>query len=827
MTDEPEQDPETPPEDTETATEENNDRIIPTVVEDEVKRSYLDYSMSVIVSRALPDVRDGLKPVHRRILFAMNDLGMLSTKPFKKSARIVGEVIGKYHPHGDSAAYDTMVRMAQDFSLRYPLIQGQGNFGSVDGDSAAAMRYTEARLSKVSEDILEDIKKDTVDFQPNFDGELKEPVVLPSKIPNLLVNGSSGIAVGMATNIPPHNMSEVIEGTIAFIDNPEISPDEMMEHIKGPDFPTAGIICGIGGIRDAFRSGRGKIRVRAKTEFGTVHGRNAIIITEIPYQVNKAMLIEHSADLVRSKHLTGIHDIRDESDKDGLRVVFELKHDATPEVVLNQLFKHTRLETTFGINCLGLIDNAPRLLNIRDILGCFVDHRKEVVTRRTKFDLNKAEERAHILEGLITALNDIDNVVQKIKQSQDVDTARSLLMSDYSLTEIQAKAILDMRLQKLASLEQEKIKDEHKSLQQLIAELKGILESEQKVKDIIKQELNEMNEKYGDARRTEISTDVEEDISVEDLIEEEDMVVTITHAGYIKRIPVDTYRSQGRGGKGIIAASMKDDDFVEHLFIASTHAQVLLFSNHGHVYWLKVYDIPLGSRQAKGKAIVNLIRLKEGERIKAFIPVREFDDQHYVMMCTKSGTIKKTSLEEFSRPRRGGIRAININQGDALMDVVMTDGNMNVIIATRNGMAIRFSENDVRPMGRAAAGVRGISLKDKDSVIGMILAEDEKTILTVTEHGYGKRTPVSEYRFIKRGGVGVKNIICSDRNGKCNAVRSVTDDDEIMFISQHGIIIRTKAKQIGVIGRVTQGVRLMSLKDGDVLIDVAKIINED
>ncbi|MBU2560885.1 MAG: DNA gyrase subunit A [Nanoarchaeota archaeon] len=802
------------------------EKIIPTVVEEEIKRSYLDYSMSVIVGRALPDVRDGFKPVHRRVLFAMNDLGMFSNKPFKKCARIVGEVIGKYHPHGDTAAYDTLVRMAQDFSLRYPLIQGQGNFGSVDGDSAAAMRYTEARLSKISEEILEDIKKDTVDFQPNFDGELQEPVVLPCKIPNLLVNGSSGIAVGMATNIPPHNMGEVIDGTVSLIDRPDTTPDQLMEHIKGPDFPTGGIVSGISGIVEAYNTGRGKLKIKAKTSFETVRNRNSIIVSEIPYQVNKSLLIEQIADLVRDKNITGIHDIRDESDKDGMRIVIELKNEATAEVVLNQLFKHTRLETTFGIIFLGLVNNEPRLLNIREMLQYFIEHRQVVVRRRTEFDLRKAEERAHILEGLIIALDDIDNIVQKIKRSKDVETAKAVLVSDYSLSELQAKAILDMRLQKLASLEQVKIKEEHKSLIEIIAELKSILASEQRILDIIKKELLEMKEKYADARRTEISTDVDEDLSVEDLIEEEDMVVTVTHAGYIKRLQVDAYRSQGRGGKGVIGASTKDEDFVEHLFIASTHSSVLFFTNQGQVYWIKVYDLPLASRQAKGKAIVNLITLKEGEKIKAFVPVREFDDQHYLIMCTKQGTVKKTSLESFSRPRKGGIRGITINDGDELVDVVLTDGSMNVIIATSNGMAIRFSENDVRPMGRSAAGVRGVSLKQGDSVIGMVIAEDDKTLLTVTENGYGKRTEVSEYRFIRRGGVGVKNIICSERNGKAVAIRSVTDDDEVMFMSQNGIVIRTPVKETSVIGRATQGVRLMKLEDGDRLVDAAKIINE-
>ena len=802
------------------------ERIIPTIVENEIKRSYLDYSMSVIVGRALPDARDGLKPVHRRILYAMNDLGMLSNKPFKKSARIVGEVIGKYHPHGDVAVYDTMVRMAQDFSLRYPLISGQGNFGSVDGDSAAAMRYTEARLSKISEEVLEDIDKETVDFQPNFDGELKEPIVLPCKIPNLVVNGSSGIAVGMATNIPPHNMREVIDGTIELIDHPETSPEQMMRFIRGPDFPTGGTICGTAGIREAFTTGKGKIKVRAKTEVETVKNRTAIIVNEIPYQVNKSMLIEEIADLVRDKKITGIHDIRDESDKDGMRIVIELKNDATPEIVLNQLFKHTRMESTFGIIFLALVNNQPKLLNLKELLVCFIDHRRQVVRRRTAFELKKAEERAHILEGLIIALDDIDNVVQKIKKSKDVETARNVLISDYSLSEPQAKAILDMRLQKLASLERDKIKEEHRELLKTITELKEILSSEQRILDVIKKELLEIKEKYADGRRTDIGNAADEDMPAEELIEEEDVVVTITHAGYIKRIPVDTYRSQGRGGKGIIAASTNDDDIVEQLFIASTRSDVLCFTNMGQVHWLKVHEIPLGSRQAKGKAIINLIGLRQGEQVKAFIPVREFDDQHYVLFCTKQGTVKKTSLEQFSRPRKGGIIAISFNEGDELVDVVMTDGNMNVIMATADGMAVRCSEQDMRPMGRNATGVRGITLRDKDEVIGMVMAEDDKTLLTVTENGYGKRTLVSEYRFIKRGGVGVKDIECSERNGKAVAIRSVTDDDEIMLISQQGIIIRTAVKEISVIGRATQGVRVMKLEQGDKLVDIAKIISE-
>lgn len=807
-------------------TVEKKEKILPTVVEEEIKKSYLTYSMSVIVSRALPDVRDGLKPVHRRILYAMYDLGMLSSKPFKKSARIVGEVLGKYHPHGDTAAYETLVRMAQNFSLRYPLINGQGNFGSIDGDAAASMRYTEARLTKISEELLDDLKKETVDFQPNFDGELKEPVVLPSKIPNLLVNGSSGIAVGMATNIPPHNMGEVIDGAVCLIDNPEASPELLMTKIKGPDFPTGGIILGTSGIKLAYLTGRGKIRVRARTFFENIKNRQAIIVSEIPYQVNKALLVEQIADLVKDKLIAGIHDIRDESDKDGMRVVIELKSDATPDVVLNQLFKHTRLESTFGINLLGLVGNEPKLLALKELLKYFIDHRRNVVRRRTAFDLKKAEERAHILEGLIKALKDIESVVQKIKKSKDVESAKSVLMSSYSLSELQAKAILDMRLQKLASLEQEKILFEHNDLVKLISELKSILESEARILGIIKNELIEIKEKYADSRKTEITSVEEEELCVEDLIEEEDVVVTITHTGYAKRLPVATYKEQGRGGKGVIGASTNDDDFVEHLFVTSSHSNVLFFTNFGQLYWLKVYELPSASRQAKGKALVNLIQLREGEKIKAFVPVRQFDDSHYLIMCTKKGTIKKTSLELFSNPRKGGIRALNINEGDELISVVLTDGGVNVILATKEGMAVRFSERDVRPMGRSATGVRGISLKGTDSVIGMVIAEDEKTLLTVTENGYGKRTNISEYRFIKRGGIGVKNILCSERNGNVVAIRSVSDEDEIMLVSHNGIIIRTSVSQISVIGRSTQGVRLMKLDEGDKLIDAANIIKE-
>ncbi|MBU0461937.1 MAG: DNA gyrase subunit A, partial [Nanoarchaeota archaeon] len=659
-----------------------NAKVMPKLIEEEMKSLYLDYAMSVIIGRALPDVRDGLKPVHRRILYAMYDMGMLHNKPYKKSARIVGETLGKYHPHGDMAVYDSLVRMTQSFSLRYPLIDGQGNFGSVDGDSAAAMRYTEARLAKTAEELLADIDKDTVDFTPNFDGSLKEPLVLPSKLPNLLVNGSSGIAVGMATNIPPHNLGEVAGGVIEMIDNPAASVNDMMKHIKGPDFPTGGIVIGKGGIREAYETGRGKVIVHARAEIEEHKGKERIIVSELPYQVNKAQLIEQIADLVKGGTIPGISDIRDESDKDGMSIVIEIKQGAASNIVLNQLFKHTRMESTFGIILLALTDNAPKVFNIKEMIVHFINHRRVVVRRRVEFDLRKADERAHILEGLIVALDDIDNVVQKIKKSKDVDTARNILMQDYSLTEVQAKAILDMKLQKLASLEQVKIKEEHKSLLELIAELKSILASEQKILDIIKKEILELKEKYADNRRTEISENGESQITDEDLIPEEEMIVTITHAGYIKRLPSATYSAQGRGGKGILGTTSREEDFVEDLFIASTHDYVLFFTNKGKVYWLKVYGIPQASRQAKGKAIVNLISIEPGERVTAFVPVKEFDDSHYLIMATRQGVIKKSSLELYSRPRKGGIIGIGLNEGDELIDVLLTDGQETVMLAT-------------------------------------------------------------------------------------------------------------------------------------------------
>lgn len=729
--------------------------------------------------------------------------------------------MGKYHPHGDVSVYDALVRMAQEFSLRYPLVDGQGNFGSIDGDSAAAQRYTEARLKKIAEEMLQDIEKNTVKFIPNFDNSLEEPTVLPSKLPNLLVNGSSGIAVGMATNIPPHNLNEVCSAVIKLIENPNISVNEICEIIKGPDFPTAGIIAGKRGILEAYATGRGLVRVRGKVETE----EDQIIVNEIPYMVNKSLLVEQIAELIKNKTITGISDLRDESDRDGLRIVIELKKGTNQEVVLNQLFKHSRLQTTFGINIVALVNNEPKTLNIKELIQHFVNHRKEVVTKRTQFDLSKAENRAHILEGVIIALKNIDAVVQKIKKSKDIQEAQDVLKKDYSLTDIQTKAILDMRLQKLASLEQKKIREEYDNMLKLIEELKSILASEKKIFDIIKKELAELKDQYGDERRTTIVEAEEEDLEVEDLIAEEEVIVTITHAGYTKRTPIDTYKQQKRGGKGIIATGTKEEDFVEDIFIANTHSYILFFTNKGQVYWLKVYKIPEASRQAKGSAIINLLNLGKEEKVTAFIPVKEFDESHYLIMATKSGIVKKTNLSSYSRPRAGGIRAITLN-GDELVNVKITDGTKQVILATENGMAVKFHEKNVRPMGRTAAGVRGIKLRKGDKVVEMVLGEDEKTLLTVTENGYGKRTGISEYRLINRGGSGVKNIICSDRNGKVVSITTVEDSDELMFISKNGIAIRIPASGISVIGRNTQGVRIMKLEEGDKVVAAAKIVND-
>ena len=806
----------------ETDAEKTEPRIMPRVIEDEMKESYLAYSMSVIVGRALPDVRDGLKPVHRRILYAMQSMGMLHNKPFKKSARIVGEVLGKYHPHGDTAVYDAMVRMAQDFSLRYPLVQGQGNFGSVDGDSAAAMRYTEARLNKLSEEILQDLDKETVKFVPNFDGSLKEPFVLPSKVPNLLINGSSGIAVGMATNIPPHNMGEICDGTIQLIDNPSITPDELITTVKGPDFPTGGIIQGTTGIKDAYKTGRGKLRVKAKIEVEEKK-RTRLIVTEIPYQVNKSQLVEEIAKLVRDKKIQGISDLRDESDREGMRIVIELKTGANSDIVTNQLLKHTRLQTTFGIIMIALVDSEPKTLNLKELLEQFIKHRRIVVRKRTEFELKEASDKAHILAGLIVALDNIDPVIKLIKAAKSAKEAKHGLIEDYKLTEKQSQAILDMKLQRLTGLEQDKIREDHKKLLELIEKLKEILGSEPKILNIIKEELTELKEKYGDDRRTQIIAAEAQKIEEEELIKPEEMVVTLTHAGYVKRQPLDAYKKQKRGGRGVIGMETKETDFVEEIFTANTHDHVLCFTNKGKVHWIKVYQMPEAGRYAKGTPIVNLLELKN-EKITATIPISEFAKDKYLFFVTKKGTVKKTSLEEFSKPRKGGIIALGLTPEDELISVDWTDGKKKIIIATEQGMAVHFDEKDVRPMGRTARGVIGIKLKKDDNVIGAVVAEDNKTLLTVTEKGYGKRTPVKDYRLISRGGVGVINIKITDKNGKAVAIKSVADDDEIILISQHGIVIRTAAKGISVVGRATQGVRVMRLHEQDKLVAAAKII---
>ena len=794
------------------------------LIEDEMQEAYIDYSMSVIVGRALPDVRDGLKPVHRRILYAMNDLGLLSNKPFKKSARIVGNTLGLYHPHGDTAVYDALVRLAQDFSLRYPLVDGQGNFGSIDGFSAASMRYTEARLSKIAEELLVDIDKDTVNFIPNFDNSLKEPVVLPSRIPNLLVNGSSGIAVGMATNIPPHNIREISNALISLIDNKETTTDELMNYIKGPDFPTGGFILGRAGIKQAYKSGKGKLIVRAKSKIE----KNKIIITEIPYMVNKTSLIEDIVSLVKDKRIEGISDIRDESDRRGMSIVIETKN-INPEIVLNNLCKYTQLQTTFGVIMLALHDNQPRVMPIKQMLAYYLDHRKDVVTRRTKFDLDKAEKRAHILEGLKAALKDIDNVIALIKKSKDVLTAKASLMNNYQLTEIQSNAILEMRLQRLTSLERNKIDEEYSSLLKLIKELKDILASEQKILWIIKNELTEIRDKYQDERRTQI-LDVEYEIETEDLVKEEDIVITSTHSGYIKQIPLETYKQQRRGGKGIIATIPKEEDIVEHLFVTNTHSYLLFFTNKGKVHWLKAFQIPQASRYSKGKAIVNLLNLEEDEMVNTILPIYSFEDHHYLLFATKKGIIKKTSLLEFSNPRRGGIKAVSLKE-DELVQVRLTPGNLDFILATKNGLALRFNETDVRSVGRNASGVRGIRLRKNDCVIGMEVALTSATLLTVTENGYGKRTDVNEYRTIRRGGKGVisiqtKYIYPDSKNGAVIGIKTIKDNDEVMLISQKGVIIRIAAKDIGIKGRNTQGVRLMKLAD-DKVKTLARVIVKD
>jgi DNA gyrase subunit A len=793
-----------------------------------MRASYLDYSMSVIVGRALPDVRDGLKPVHRRILYAMSELGLAHNKPYKKCARIVGEVLGKYHPHGDLAVYDAMVRMAQDFSLRYPLVDGQGNFGSVDGDPPAAMRYTEARLSRIADEVLRDIDKNTVNFVDNFDGSLQEPALLPSVLPGLLANGSSGIAVGMATNIPPHNLGEVCDALMAVIDDPEVAPEKLLKVIKGPDFPTGGMIMGVSGIRDAYLTGRGKLTVRGKVSVETAkNGKESIIVSELPYEVNKASLIEKIAELVKDKKVDNISDLRDESDRDGMRIVIDLKRDSDPRVTINQLYQHTQLQNGFGIIMLALVDGVPKVLNLKQILAEFVKFRVDVVTRRTRFELAEAEKRAHILEGLKIAIANIDEVVRIIKKSPTVEAARAALMKRFKLSEIQTQAILDMTLKRLTSLETRKIDEEYEELIKLIARLKGILESKRRMMGVIREEIAELRKKYGDERRTEIRTAAEEKFSVEDLIAEEDMVITISHAGYIKRLSVSAYKRQGRGGKGVTGMTTREEDFVEGMFIASTHHYILFFTDRGRCYWLKVYEIPEGGRAAKGRQISNVLELKSDEQVAAYIAVKEFDESHYVVMSTRDGTIKKTALSEFANPRKAGIIAATVDAKDRLIEAKMTDGSEDVILVTHTGQACRFHESDVRAMGRAAGGVRGITLEKRDYVVGMVAVKREGSLLTVCEKGFGKRSEIDEYRVTRRGGKGVITMKVTDKTGPVVAVKEVVDSDELMIISAGGQVIRLALKNVRVMGRATQGVRLINLDEKDKVCDVARLAAKD
>lgn len=812
---------------------QENDKIIRIDIDEQMRSAYIDYSMSVIVSRALPDVRDGFKPVHRRVLYGMLDLGLANNKPYKKSARIVGEVLGKYHPHGDSSVYNTMVRMAQDWSLRYLMVEGQGNYGSIDGDSPAAMRYTEARFQKIAEDMLADINKDTVDFQLNFDDSLQEPTVLPSKVPNLLINGSSGIAVGMATNMPPHNITETINATIAYIDNSEITIAELMKFIKAPDFPTGAVIYGYSGVQEAFETGRGRIMMRAKAEIESHKDRETIIVTEIPYQVNKAMMIERTAELVGEKKIEGISNIKDESNKDGIRIVYEIKRDANASIVLNNLFKQTALQTSFSVNNIALVKGRPQLLNLKDLIHYFVEHRHEVVVRRTKFELAEAKKRAHILEGLLIALDHLDEVIKLIRSSDTPEDARTGLMEKFGLSDIQARAILDMTLRRLTGLERDKIKDEYNELMKTIEYLQSILDDEGLRMQIIKDELTEMREKYGDERRTTIVHSAE-DMSMEDFIEDEEVVITISHEGYIKRTPATEYRTQGRGGKGAKGSDSRNEDFIEHLLIASNHNYMLFFTETGRCFWLRVYEIPEGSRLSKGRAIQNIINIPKEEKIKAFIKVKNLKDQeylenNYIIMCTKKGTIKKTSLEAYSRPRVNGINAININEGDQLLEASLTTGSSEIVMALRSGRAIRFNEAKVRPMGRTATGVRGVTLAhEKDEVVGMIAVDDPgATVLVVSEKGYGKRTDIEDYRVTNRGGKGVKTINITEKTGNLVAIKNVTDADDLMIINKSGIVIRIVVSQLRVMGRATQGVRLINLKGNDEIASVARIEHEE
>ncbi len=808
-------------------------RIVSINIEDELKSAYIDYSMSVIVSRALPDVRDGLKPVHRRVLYGMLDLGLAYNKPYKKSARIVGEVLGKYHPHGDSSVYDTMVRMAQEWSLRYPLVDGQGNFGSMDGDSPAAMRYTEARLRRVADEIVGDIDKDTVDFQLNFDDSLEEPTVMPTKFPNLLVNGASGIAVGMATNMMPHNLSEVCAAIIATVDNPEITIEELMEYVKAPDFPTGGIIFGLSGVKEGFRTGRGRVVVRAKTDIETDDkGRESIVVHEIPYQVNKAMLISKIAELVNEKRILGVSDVSDQSNREGVRIVIEVKRDAAANVILSQLFKLTPLQTSYGINNIALVNGRPRTLNLKDMIEEFIKFRLDVIVRRTKFELRKAEERAHILEGLLIALDHLDAVIALIRASKDAEEAREGLMTQFGLSELQAKAILAMRLQQLTGLERDKVRLEYDELQKKIAELRAILADEGLQRGIIKNELTEINERFGDARRTSIEVN-EADISIEDLIEDEEVVITISHAGYIKRTPISEYRAQGRGGRGAQGVRTRDEDFVEHMFTATNHNTLLLFTESGRCFWLKVYEIPEGAKATAGRVIQNLLNIPKEDKVRAFIIVKnlqdeEFINSHYIVFCTRHGQIKKTLLEEYSRPRQGGINAIGINDDDALIEAKLTNGGNEIILAVRSGRSIRFNERDVRPMGRTAAGVRGIRVADdgSDSVVGMVCVDPEDavtTILVVSEKGMGKRSALDEYRTQSRGGKGIKTMNITAKTGNLVAIKTVTDENDLIITTTNGVTIRTAADELRVMGRATQGVRLIRLDGGDDIADVAVV----
>ena len=809
------------------------DKLIPIKIEDEMKSAYIDYSMSVIVSRALPDVRDGLKPVHRRVLFGMNEMGVRSSSSYKKSARIVGDVMGKYHPHGDSSVYDTMVRMAQEWSLRYNLVDGQGNFGSVDGDSPAAMRYTEARMQKISEDLLSDIDKETVDFQLNFDDTIMEPTVLPTRVPALIINGASGIAVGMATNMPPHNLSEVIDGIMEYIDNNDITIDELIKHIKAPDFPTGGTIYGYDGVKEAFHTGKGRVVMRGKAIIENVNDRECIIVSEIPYQVNKADMIKKTADLINDGKIEGISTIRDESDRNGMRIVYVLKRDSIPNIVLNKLYKYTSLQSSFSVNNVALVNGRPQLLNLKDLIHHFVDHRHDVVVKRTNYELKKAEQRAHILEGLIIASDNIDDVIDLIKKSSNAEDARLKLEKKYKLSEIQAKAIIEMRLRQLTGLEQNKLREEYDELQKVIKGFKELLDSKSMRMDLIKEELTVIKDKYGDERRSVIEY-AGGDFRVEDIIPDEKVVITISHAGYIKRTPLTEYKTQNRGGVGQKATKTRDEDFLEDLFVGTNHQYMLFFTQKGKCFWMRVYEIPEGSKNSKGRAIQNLINIEQDDKVKAFICTQDLKDEdyvnsNYVIMATKMGQVKKTSLEQYSRPRSNGINAITIKDGDELLEAKLTNGNSQIMLAVQSGKAIRFEESKTRPMGRNASGVRGIRLKDKkDEVVGMISVNDmDANILVVSENGFGKRSSLEDYRLTNRGGKGVKTISITEKTGKLVSLKSVSDNDDLMIINKSGIAIRMQVEDLRVMGRATQGVKVISLKDGDSIAAVAKVMKDD